>query len=57
MDADGVGGTIAVCEADVDTVGCDCDAGATAAAATFAYPDGGFRGGGAEPLTILATDC
>lgn len=38
VDADGVGGTIAVCEVEVDTVECDCvdDDGATAAAATFA---------------------
>lgn len=58
VDAEGVGGTIAVCEVDVDTVDCDCDDdnGVTAAAATFAYPDGGFRGV-ADPLTILATDC
>ena len=59
VDIDGVGGTTAGCEADVDAVDtCVCADvdGATAAAATFANPDKGFRGG-AGPLTILATDC
>ena len=57
-DADGVGGTTVACDDTVDAcdnVACD-DCGATAAAATFAYPDGGFRGG-AGVLTMLATDC
>ena len=57
-EAEGVGGTTVVWDdADAwDRGACDGAVGATAAAATFAYPDGGFRGG-AGAFTILATDC
>lgn len=58
VDTDGVGGTTVACEDGGCGGGrvCTEDDGATAAAATFAYPAGGFRGG-AGALTILATDC